>query len=71
MGDRMTPTISRAGRPRLGKVKKKVSLTKNAAQAASKKACSLGMDLSAYIEQLVRKDNADKFAVGTIGGIAA
>lgn len=67
----MIATKRRAGRPCLGKVKKKVSLTEKAASVAAKRAFALGMDFSDYIEQLVRKDNADKFPVGTAGGVLA
>lgn len=67
----MAPIPKKPGRPRLGKVKKKVSLTAPAADAASKKAFSLGMDLSTYLEHLVRRDNPERFAVGVEGGVAA
>lgn len=60
----------KAGRPKLGKVAFRATMTRKIKQIAARKASSLGLDFSNYLEQLVRRDNADALPVGAAGGVS-
>lgn len=59
------------GRPKLGKVKHRLSFTPKASKIAQRRACELGVDFSDYIEHLVRQANPTEFPIGIFGGRAA
>lgn len=49
------------GRPKLDKVKHRLSFSKKASSVIGKRAQKLGVDRSDYIESLVRQDNPKDF----------
>ena len=57
-----TPKSPTTGRPRLGKVKHKISLTKKATEVLKKKAFTLGVDRSDIMETLLREKYPEAFA---------
>jgi hypothetical protein len=60
----------KGGRPKLGKIGFHGTLTKDEKKVGSRKAAGLGLDLSTYLGQLIRKDNPKEFPSGSIGGVA-
>lgn len=61
--------VTPIGRPRKNKVKMKISFSPTAGKAVRNKAFRLGIDMSEYVERLVRADNPKLFRVGIEGGL--
>lgn len=50
----MEPVKNKRGRPRLGKLKTRISLTPGVMKVGRRKAASLGLDFSVFVESLIR-----------------